>query len=546
MVQGSVMFSGSRLDDSPSVTLEKGAYRMRAPRARISTPSCRGSTARISHHYTTREKRTAVLIFLLVAATISCFGTAYYLFKTRSVSNTLEPPSVPYSDDTIAQVIECDHDDELRVFSPTAEDRYLAYLPHSGFHNQRIAFENALVLSRLLNRTLLVPPIRLGEKPIRYVQYDILRQFLAVSGKEGLHHCLKAPPHSFVPDECIDYFNYTYLPWEWLVDLAKVKMDQTLLQVWNFTESWSVDHLGISQEDTLTLRDTHPYQYRFSDYMTDASLSNGKFFENIYIPDLAKSPARHIQIGTLFGSSRLRLKEKESLRVRKKIRKSMAFSNSLLLDAADGIKDTLGGIYLGAHIRVGDSHFKTNASSNARMIWWRLVREVLRFSTDDTLKLENKTRQANLDPDPNLRPPHLSLPSGRKPHPPLPPLPKIYTPHIACRGTLHTSSRLRPLNIPLFISTDSQDPTSDPSFALFLRTFPCTFFLSDFPSQAALLHLRNNYDGVQMHKFLIPFLDAMVVGKAREVVGTEGSTYSRFVQDVLWRTYNGWEIVQRG
>ncbi|KAL8284078.1 hypothetical protein RQP46_005191 [Phenoliferia psychrophenolica] len=37
--------------------------------------------------------------------------------------------------------------------------RYLSYLPHSGFHNQRIALTNAFVLSTLLNRTLLVPPI---------------------------------------------------------------------------------------------------------------------------------------------------------------------------------------------------------------------------------------------------------------------------------------------------------------------------------------------------------------------------------------------------
>ena len=533
------MFSGSR---SPSVMLEKGAYRMRVP-TRIPPSPRRGSTSRASHHCTTHVKQTAILIVLLVAATISCFGAAYYLFKTRSVSTTLVTHSVPYPDDaTIPQVIEYD---ELRVFSPTAGDRYLAYLPHSGFHNQRIAFENALVLSRLLNRTLLVPPIRLGEKPIRYVQYDRLRQILTLSGKEDLHHCPTVPPHS-LPDECIDYFNYTHVPWEWLVDLAKVKMNQTLLQVRNFTESWPADHLGISQQDTLILRDLHLYQYRFCDSTSDVSPSGGKFLENIYIPDLAKSSARLIQIGTLFGSSRLRLRKRESLRIRKEIRKSMTFSNPLLLGAADAIQDTLGGIYLGAHIRVGDSHFKTDADSNARIIWWRLVRDVLRFSTDDTLKLENETRQANLNS--NLKPPRLplDLPSRRTSHPPLPPLLKIYTPHIACRGTLHTSSRLRFLNIPLFISTDAHDPASDPSFALFLRTFPCTFFLSDFPSQTASLHLRNNYDGIQMRKFLIPFLDAMVVGKAREVVGTEGSTYSRFVQDVLWRTYNGWEIVQRG
>ena len=536
------MFSGSRLDSSPSVMLEKGAYRMRVP-TRIPPSPRRGSTSRASHHCTTHVKQTAILIVLLVAATISCFGAAYYLFKTRSVSTTLVTHSVPYPDDaTIPQVSEYD---ELRVFSPTAGDRYLAYLPHSGFHNQRIAFENALVLSRLLNRTLLVPPIRLGEKPIRYVQYDRLRQILTLSGKEDLHHCPTVPPHS-LPDECIDYFNYTHVPWEWLVDLAKVKMNQTLLQVRNFTESWPADHLGISQQDTLILRDLHLYQYRFCDSTSDVSPSGGKFLENIYIPDLAKSSARLIQIGTLFGSSRLRLRKRESLRIRKEIRKSMTFSNPLLLGAADAIQDTLGGIYLGAHIRVGDSHFKTDADSNARIIWWRLVRDVLRFSTDDTLKLENETRLANLNS--NLKPPRLplDLPSRRTSHPPLPPLLKIYTPHIACRGTLHTSSRLRFLNIPLFISTDAHDPASDPSFALFLRTFPCTFFLSDFPSQTASLHLRNNYDGIQMRKFLIPFLDAMVVGKAREVVGTEGSTYSGFVQDVLWRTYNGWEIVQRG
>jgi hypothetical protein len=58
--------------------------------------------------------------------------------------------------------------------------------------------------------------------------------------------------------------------------------------------------------------------------------------------------------------------------------------------------------------------------------------------------------------------------------------------------------------------------------------------------------LRNEYDGVYMHNFWTPVLDAMVVEKSWGVVGTEGSTFSQFVQDVLWRTYHGWEIVQRG
>ena len=34
------------------------------------------------------------------------------------------------------------------------EEKYLGFLPHSGFHNQRIALENAMLLGFLLNRTV--------------------------------------------------------------------------------------------------------------------------------------------------------------------------------------------------------------------------------------------------------------------------------------------------------------------------------------------------------------------------------------------------------
>ncbi|SCZ90965.1 BZ3500_MvSof-1268-A1-R1_Chr1-3g02428 [Microbotryum saponariae] len=45
---------------------------------------------------------------------------------------------------------------------PDSNERFLGYLPHSGFHNQRSALQNALLLARALNRTLLVPPIWVG------------------------------------------------------------------------------------------------------------------------------------------------------------------------------------------------------------------------------------------------------------------------------------------------------------------------------------------------------------------------------------------------
>lgn len=486
-----------------------------------------------------------MIIVLLATATLTCFGTAYYLFTTRWASPPASPP-FPFRPDAPTQVVaRYDPAEALREFAPNEDDRFLGYLPHSGFHNQRIAFENALVLSRLLNRTLLVPPIRLGSKPLRYVKYDRLRQYLALSGKEGLHHCSRVP-HIAIPGECTGYSDYTHVSWQWLVGLTEIKKNQKLLEVWNFTESWTYDNLGISERDTLTLRDENPYDYRFLDTPTDVSPPKDKYLEAVYLPALLDAPERLIQIGTLFGSSRLRLKQPENLLIRRDIRRSMAYSNPLLVDAANAIRDALGGKYLGAHVRVGDGHFKVDGQANARVVWWRLMNQVLGFGTAETLGMERDSSPAAAL---ELPPPRLpvDLAARKVLHPQPVSLPKIFTPHISCRGTRHRLRRLLPLNAPLFISTDASDPLTDPSLQLFRLTFPCTFFLSDFATFTASLDgLRNEWDGVEMRDFAIPFLDAMVVGKAWAVVGTEGSTFSRFVEDVLWRTYHEWEIVQRG
>jgi hypothetical protein len=45
----------------------------------------------------------------------------------------------------------------------------------------------------------------------------------------------------------------------------------------------------------------------------------------------------------------------------------MAFSSPLLLDMVNSICNTLGGIYLGAHIQVGDGHSKADGQTNARL-----------------------------------------------------------------------------------------------------------------------------------------------------------------------------------
>jgi len=523
---------------------------MRAPRRRSSiaqpgvqlrNPKNGGLTLYIS-----------LLVALLAIAAITSFGTAYYLFTTRWETQAL-PLVLDVQADRDIQVVAPRHIRNLtttelhhQFVNNCSHEKFLSYLPHSGFHNQRIAFENALVLARILNRTLLVPPIRLSHTPLHYDKYNRLRQFLA-AGKNKLHYCTEMAGDMSTLPECLEYLDWTNISWDWLVDLSSIKAEQRLLQRWNMTDAWIHEQLQISDSDIVTLRDTDLYQYRFVD-STSVSHANLKYTQLVHIPTLALSSKRLLQIGTLFGSSRLRLRRAENVRIREGIRRSMAFTEPTLVNAADAIARALGGAYLGAHIRIGDGSFKSNRDANARLVWWKLVHKVLNLSVEDTLDLEKRLRGNRSSMF--SRPPQIEddYAARRVPHPPLAPLPDIASPlDVSCRGIKHTSPRLRPLNTPVFISTDAMDPLGDVTISLFLRTFPCTFFLSDFPSETApLTKMRNGEDGVDLKSFLVPFLDAMVVGKAWAVVGTEGSTFSRFVHDILWRTYHGWDIVQRG
>ncbi|KAF9914721.1 hypothetical protein BX616_007691 [Lobosporangium transversale] len=66
--------------------------------------------------------------------------------------------------------------------------KYLTFLPHSGFHNQRTELENALLLARLLNRTLILPKVYLGP-PMPWLTFRQLHARLLYQTKIGLEHC---------------------------------------------------------------------------------------------------------------------------------------------------------------------------------------------------------------------------------------------------------------------------------------------------------------------------------------------------------------------
>ncbi|TFY58406.1 hypothetical protein EVG20_g8164 [Dentipellis fragilis] len=496
--------------------------------------------------------RLGALALLLFFASVSSIGIATYLLitspETRPRNAAMDGSLMPEHGGLVVDVALSNHESlEFR-----SNERYLSYLPHSGFHNQRIAFENALILSRLLNRTLLVPPVRLGNMPIQYMAFDMLYPSLAVSGKEGLMHCSQLSTQLALPDECSTHLNFTHVSWRWLANLTSIEAEQRLLYQKDLTYPWLN---GSSEGDIYVLKGTDPYSFRFVDYpIPPPKPGLRKYATMVAISELAASKAPLIQVGSLFGSSRLHLRHRPHRALRKRVREQMAFSNPLLQDIARVAASALGEVYLGAHIRVGDGHFKLLGEHNARLVWYKLLTRRLGLTLEEAFVLEQQ-----IIPSAETEPPVLSQDRAAKWSYEVPPL-QLFRAKLVCPRPLHTAPDLLRFNIPLFISTDAPEPHTDPLLALFHLTFPCTFFLSDilsskipvpanavrWPGVAELAHLVSSYDGVPLKPFLLPFMDAVIVAHAWGVAGTDMSTFSGFVEDVLWRKYHGWDIVQRG
>lgn len=94
---------------------------------------------------------------------------------------------------------------------PPEHERFLAYLPHSGYHNQRIALANAILLGNLLNRTVLMPYARLG-KPVGWKEKSMLQRVLEKEQKtpDLIERCTSAlADQDATPEGCEDYKAYS-------------------------------------------------------------------------------------------------------------------------------------------------------------------------------------------------------------------------------------------------------------------------------------------------------------------------------------------------
>lgn len=462
--------------------------------------------------------------------------------------------------------------------------KYLAYLPHGGYHTQRIALENALTLAAILKRTLLLPPVWLGKVP-PYATYDALRAGLEGANKRQTKHCVDVPDNSPLPPDCQGYFDFVNVDWPFLVDVANATdtwVERRDFDAGYFTRRASEGGLGVPIRQIHEFHDTSRHHFRIFDGATQDLRG---YTEAIKIEDLQGwTRYRILSFGAMDGAHRLSLTKPEHLEIRNRVLAGMHISNNKVVATADKIATLLGGEggwgYVGAHARLNERVFRWTAGENMRELFWMLARSV--GATDLTIaKLERQhwfldaqyrrevgrpqTERGFLEAVQERKESWLyedDSDSARE----YPGVPQILIEQLPdqfahdeppalnvgmsapvglqCPGKLHNEEALLPFNTPIFLATDITSVTSSAALSMIANTFPCLFTLSS-PEireivQEEIDPLVSVEEGTPLAPFLTPLLDAAVAARGREVHGTKGSTFSRFVTDVEGRSVHGY------
>ncbi|BGP52013.1 hypothetical protein JCM10450v2_007984 [Rhodotorula kratochvilovae] len=506
--------------------------------------------------------------------------------------------------------------------------RFLSFENHSGFHNQRKSLVNALTLAHLLNRTLLLPPARLGS-PVPWESDPKFRVHFSERCKAGLEPdkpiATKANAYAIMQgEECEDPAKWTYTGWDWLVS-RDLLAGRPLVDRWNASRAWFTapaeeGGLGLREDEIHQFEDRDRRSYQILDAL-ETPMDKNLFTSRIELDQLRDEAGldgkRLLQFGSLFSGARLKFVKKENNDVLVGYTEKLILQSDGLDVISDKIRDQLGS-YVAAHARVGDGVFKSNAKQNMQKVFSQLTHDVLGMkaaqvkvllaeaagpsshkSTANGGKGAQKgaakkvarafgappvslaERAGALEPwgdeDDEAEEADILFVNERARAPPLP-FPSAsgalgcralkggpsqpLAPSLHCRRPLHDTKaapHLAPLNVPLYIATDSRSPTTDAALAPFTHWFPCVFFLSDFaePSEVndapvpELVDLvaakarddggkgewTSDWDGQAMAKYLYPFLEAEIAARAVAVVGTPSSTFSGYVRGILHDAY---------
>lgn len=471
-----------------------------------------------------------------IIATLIVVLAGFSLLASMSFTSTL--PLSSDSDTTIA----------LHSKRPSDNERYLAYLPHSGLSNQRIELANALVLAALLDRTLIVPPAFLGTV-VGWMKQDQLYEHLGWLTDDSIDYEYECRPPTpgdlgsyIVKSRCIEYHRFAVIHWTTLHDLEHAVAPFVRIR---FQDKVSLDQLqedlGIGPDETYVHTDEHIYDWRLYEDRAEAkrlittgtnyfdSFAGRRYFKVYTLDHWRKRPEKLLQLGGIFGSTRMSLVNPKYLALRERITQALHYRRDTPIgETAQNIVRYLGGegTFVGVHFRTGDSPFRKQLRHNMDMF-----AEGMAELTHANISLpisENITEDDDdsIDEDKRIQllPPYEGLHR--------PPWSTICRPVPADKNTPIVSGT----STNIYIATDHRDPRGYKSqLSPWFETFPCTVTLNDLPEYlfAPLDRLHDHIvPGKPLRSFLIPIVDAMVAAHARQVFTTPRSTYSRYISEM--------------
>ncbi|KAI1309729.1 hypothetical protein EDD11_003981 [Mortierella claussenii] len=477
------------------------------------------------------------------------------------------------------------HSQFLTMFPPrplAGQERFLGYLPHSGFHNQRMALETAIRLAVYLNRTLLLPPLYMCEKAfnIGWMNEKLLLDRWTHRTRKGAEFCRDVDVKQLLSRtnftlqemqmalnqeirsqdmECRLYFGWTTTPWTYFYDIPKLLEGMAAnsgglpgqteaVRVFDRPDlslAWLKEHLGIMEDageepaqdsQVYWINDRVRFDYRILDdseydyrlhpeppMPVDPAVWKSRYNRTILLSDLQARPERLLHFGSLFGIERVEARSDMHQTLQQYITDNMFIWNKDILNATQLALDQIEKWSKAtgrAVLGFLGVHLRTIDGSFVHLVNQNLNR--MEFWIEKAVEQDQMALNTTLSP--NRRRTTLGR---RQENVPVPP-----TFLDLCMG--------QPPDSPLiFLATDVHHPRESPLLTEYFQKYPCTMILSDFPESVDLLDgIKNPVDNIHMLPYLIALMDANMAAHGRLFHGTEASTFSLYITNHLWPRYH--------
>ncbi|GBC03091.1 hypothetical protein RclHR1_04990014 [Rhizophagus clarus] len=393
---------------------------------------------------------------------------------------------------------------------PIDSEKFLTYVPHSGLHNQRIAFEHAVFLAWSLNRTLILPPVLLGKR-FGYTDYDtMLNRLLPLKTnksnveKDCVNEVKDRPEES--TQDCIEFHkSYMLTTWNHLFNLSFIEKHVKIIYNHRVNIPKLVhNQLKIKDEEKDVYYDKlYPGYHNFFESSIPPEkiqpIADGRIKKFYILSQFKHQPQKLLVFASLFGPGTFIRQSEKSEDFFHDIRNSILPKNEIMLKVAKKIADRMGGTfnYLTFHGRAGDGTYKLLADERIAGVINNLKRDMPDFNKINMTLYNNLTDSER---------------------------------HKLCFKNIKLDPKAKKFSRLTRIYVASDVPKSSPPLQVIFQTFPCAYMMSDFEEEIEPLNqVINNVDKQSMYKFILPLVDLMVGSNAKTLYTMGRSTFASYM-----------------